>query len=301
MMADSDIGRNDRFGNSVAELLEQRETALNEAKSLKQRRLWTMLRYVLTHIAFQLRYFELKWNLWRPGFIAGLAPFLGLLAFIFVDQVSGLRTVAAVTGLIVGALTATLMYVLLYTTHVVSLKQTSETLKSQLDDDASGLEETEKSLVLLNDQLEYERHRLDSQSVPGGDVRSDDEERNRLYLKNWKAMRGTVFERYVAGVFQALGHYIEAIPAGDHGVHLIVEIDGVRCAVQINGFQNRVDANMIRNAIAGREHNGCKRCIVITNNSFTLEAQGLAEQSGVLTVHEDNFRDFVLGHLRFLD
>lgn len=111
-------------------------------------------------------------------------------------------------------------------------------------------------------------------------------------------MRSIEFEDYLEEVLQLLGYDIETTAtSGDQGVDLIASKDGIRIAIQVKGYHHSVGNSAVQEAFAGKAHYQCHHCAVITNSRFTSGAVQLAQSTGCVLVHEDIFRDFVMGHV----
>ena len=70
---------------------------------------------------------------------------------------------------------------------------------------------------------------------------------------------------------------------------------GVKIAIQVKGYHNSVGNSAVQEAFAGKSHYKCQHCAVITNSRFTSGTVELARSTGCILVHEDNFREFVMG------
>jgi HJR/Mrr/RecB family endonuclease len=129
-------------------------------------------------------------------------------------------------------------------------------------------------------------------------LRSEFRRREELLLRNWRAMRDSEWEEYLADVFQALGAQVQRTGrSGDQGVDLIVEIGTKRIAVQAKGYYNSVSGSAVQEAVAGVAHYRCNASAVITNSRFTKGAIELAASNRCLLIGEAEIPDFVLGNL----
>jgi len=103
---------------------------------------------------------------------------------------------------------------------------------------------------------------------------------NQLRSTNWRSMKGVEFEDFLASIFQAHGILVETTPgSGDHGVDLVLTVRGRRIAVQVKGYEKKVDNKAIQQAYAGMNIYLCKDSAVITNSSFTPGAVTLARSN----------------------
>lgn len=263
-------------------------------------------------------------GLWR-GITLVISPMGGLLfGFISGDLVFGSLVYAVVSSLFFSALTAFGVYVILF-------KHTEDSILSKCQMTINDLSVTRKSLVELHvkEKLLRERARerkaqrlraaaeaaaavaaqkkfreaaeqtpanftnLESLANREDEIR---QQRMRLYRRNWRAMRSVEFEDYLEEVLRALGYHVETTPtSGDQGVDLIAMKLGVRIAIQVKGYVNSVGNAAIQQAFTGKVHYECQLCAVITNSLFTSSAEAIAQSTGCILIHENNFRDFVLG------
>ena len=146
------------------------------------------------------------------------------------------------------------------------------------------LEAVKKALTVRHDQ----RHELMS---------SAQYQREQLLQRNWKAMRDTEWEEYLAEICRALGGTVEMTKTvGDQGVDLIVQYGPKRIAVQAKGYHNSVSNSAVQQVVAGMVLYGCNACAVITNSRFTASAKELAASNGCVLISEDDFPGFVMGN-----
>jgi hypothetical protein len=105
--------------------------------------------------------------------------------------------------------------------------------------------------------------------------------RYQLVHSNWRSLRGTAFEDFVAEIFEELGFTVEKTKAsGDQGVDLIVTGRGRRIAVQTKGYKGSVGNKAIQQVYAGMALYQCRECAAVTNSSFTSGAIDLARSVG---------------------
>lgn len=90
-------------------------------------------------------------------------------------------------------------------------------------------------------------------------------------------MTGADFERLILLTLQSQGYAVMHLGrAGDLGVDIIAEREGVRTAVQCKRQCRPVDRKAISDVVTGRVHHRCQCAMVITNQSFTPDAYKLA-------------------------
>jgi hypothetical protein len=97
-----------------------------------------------------------------------------------------------------------------------------------------------------------------------------------------RAMSGTQFELYVAGLLRAMGHNTTVLGgSGDQGVDLIVDYFGERVAVQCKNYAKPVGNRPVQEVFAGAKHHGCQQAWVVAPAGFTAGAFALARSVGV--------------------
>jgi hypothetical protein len=105
--------------------------------------------------------------------------------------------------------------------------------------------------------------------------------RYQLAHSNWRSLRGTAFEDFIAEIFEELGFAVEKTKAtGDQGVDLIVSGRGRRIAVQTKGYKDSVGNKAVQEVYAGMTFYDCRECVVVTNSYFTSGAVDLARSVG---------------------
>ncbi len=82
----------------------------------------------------------------------------------------------------------------------------------------------------------------------------------------------------------------------DMGVDLIARKDGIKYAVQVKRYKDPVGVSAVRAVVAGMVMYGCERSMVITNATFTKQAQRLAMANHCLLVDGDGLRDGLKKH-----
>lgn len=68
---------------------------------------------------------------------------------------------------------------------------------------------------------------------------------------------------------------------GDYGVDIIAYKNGMKYAIQCKRFNDSVSNKAIQEVVAGKNHYGCSKSMVITNNYYTKNAKQLAMENGV--------------------
>ncbi|MEO2014189.1 MAG: restriction endonuclease [Fuerstiella sp.] len=246
-----------------------------------------------------------RMDLGRAFWVVVAPPAISAAFFILIDVLTGSRSTAIVLG--IGCLVASAIV----TYRMLNIGDDSD-IEAQLWRSQNALQELKKQKAEARDvvasslyQVEWElsackaelrvakQHARNTVTPKSGGFRL-----NRLYQRNWRAMRDVQFENFLEEVLRAQGYVVETTAVtGDQGVDLVVAKNGVRVAIQVKGYLNAVGNAAVQQAFAGMAHYGCQTCAVITNSRFTSSAVELANSTDCLLIHEENFRDFVLGKI----
>lgn len=133
-------------------------------------------------------------------------------------------------------------------------------------------------------------------------IQSREYQLQRLFDRNWRAMRSVEFELYLEEVFTAHGYSVETTKTtGDQGVDLVVSKRSIRIAIQAKGYESSVSNGAIQEAYSGMAHYNCHACAAITNSRFTSGAIALATSTKSELIDEYKFRDFVMGRFDLVD
>jgi restriction system protein len=96
------------------------------------------------------------------------------------------------------------------------------------------------------------------------------------------SMSGQEFERYMAEVFQKLGHKVDIVGGpGDQGVDLLVKVGRKRVAVQCKLHGKPVGRAAVSEVYAGAKHHGVSQAWLVAPGGFTPAAQELAKSTDV--------------------
>ena len=97
-------------------------------------------------------------------------------------------------------------------------------------------------------------------------------------------MDGYQFERACAKILRSKGYYGVTVTkaSGDQGVDIIAHKGGHKYAVQCKYYSSPVGNSAVQQVYAGAAYYGCDSCIVMTNNTFTPQAEKLANRTGVV-------------------
>jgi restriction system protein len=102
---------------------------------------------------------------------------------------------------------------------------------------------------------------------------------------NLDAMDGIEFEHYIANLLPTQGYkHVRLTSYFDFGCDIVAEKEGVIWGIQVKRHSGKVGRSAVQQAVAGLRPYKCDRAMVITNNSFTQQARGLAASNNCLLV-----------------
>lgn len=110
-------------------------------------------------------------------------------------------------------------------------------------------------------------------------------------------MSGVEFENYMASIFRHQGYKVKDTPvSGDFGVDLILIKEGIRTAVQIKRYKNKVNQDAVREVVAGSMMKQYKatKTMVVTNSHFTKLALQLGLATKCELVDRDSLAEWIL-------
>lgn len=95
-------------------------------------------------------------------------------------------------------------------------------------------------------------------------------------------MGGVEFEDRLAVLFADFGYSVTRTPtSGDYGADLILQRPGERVAVQAKCVARPVGVSALQEVLGAKAFYDCDSAIVVTNRSFTPQAQEFARRTGV--------------------
>lgn len=108
-------------------------------------------------------------------------------------------------------------------------------------------------------------------------------------------MSGTEFEDFMAEILHRSGvEVLELTKAsGDFGADIIVMHGGERTAVQCKRYSRPIGVKAVQEAVSAKDYYKCTKAAVITNSTFTRQAQELAAESGVILWDRDAVYGFM--------
>ena len=97
-------------------------------------------------------------------------------------------------------------------------------------------------------------------------------------------MSGREFEDFMAETLHRSGiEVLELTKAsGDFGADIIVMYEGERMAVQCKRYSRPIGVKAVQEAVSAKDYYKCTRAAVVTNSTFTRQAEELAAESGVI-------------------
>lgn len=113
-----------------------------------------------------------------------------------------------------------------------------------------------------------------------------------LTVTELDTMDGITFEELTCDILLANGFEIaENTPAtGDFGVDILAQKEGMTYAIQCKRYLEPVGLEAIQQVYAGRAYYECHVAVVLTNQTFTANAQKLADKLGVVLWDRDTLR-----------
>lgn len=233
----------------------------------------------------------IAWGRFTPVMIATA---LGLLLGVILFGILPLPTGLVMAG---GLLTAGGM--LLASLHVFAVPR-DEAVAEQLAASQKAAAEIQSQIPAAEATLDAAKAALDQAKQQHSALIERFESRlNQILLFDWRMLRGTPFEKFLASVFEHLGYNVRHVgTSGDQGVDLILEKDEVRIAVQAKGYAENVNNAAVQQVHAGMKYHKCQRCVVVTNSCFTSSAVELAARVNCTLVDGANLKSLILGNIR---
>jgi HJR/Mrr/RecB family endonuclease len=112
-------------------------------------------------------------------------------------------------------------------------------------------------------------------------------------------MAGRDFEHYVAQLLSHQGFQTEVTPSsGDFGVDIVASKSSIKYAIQVKRQATNVSRRAISDAVGGQKHYSCNATMVVTNASFTDDAQELAKSNDCRLVDRAELRKWMIDFLK---
>ncbi len=120
-------------------------------------------------------------------------------------------------------------------------------------------------------------------------------EKIKIYdISQINSMTGTEFENYLKLLFEKMGYNVSLTKKSkDFGVDLILEKNGKKTIMQAKCYSNTVGVSAVQEIISARNHYNIFDAIVMTNKTFSKEAQILAEESKVMLAGQEELESLV--------
>ncbi len=99
-------------------------------------------------------------------------------------------------------------------------------------------------------------------------------------------MDGKRYEKVVASYLKRKGFFAVKVTgeSGDYGVDVLARKSIHKYAVQCKYYSKPVGVNAVQQVVGGMAYYGCDRAMVVTNSTFTRQAQSLASKNNVILV-----------------
>ena len=108
-------------------------------------------------------------------------------------------------------------------------------------------------------------------------------------------MSGTDFELFLTSLFSKQGYKVQHVgKIGDYGVDLIVEVNGIRTAVQAKRYKSNVGPDAVREVNTVIKPRNCSQGMVVTNSFYTQEARFLAKSNNIALWDRNDLVDNIL-------
>ena len=97
-------------------------------------------------------------------------------------------------------------------------------------------------------------------------------------------MSGEQFEKYVQRILKRIGYNKVQLTkhSGDYGVDILAKYKGESYAIQCKLYSRPVGVAAVQQVYAGCVYYGCDKAVVVTNQTFTTQAQKLAASNQVI-------------------
>ncbi len=116
-----------------------------------------------------------------------------------------------------------------------------------------------------------------------------------IQISNIDFMEGIEFEQYLKKLLSSRGYFVQMTRAsGDLGVDLVAFRSDEKIAIQAKRYNKKVSRRAISDAVAGMNHYGCNKSMVITNNFFTPDAIKLAASTGCTLIDRDKLTKWII-------
>ncbi len=115
-----------------------------------------------------------------------------------------------------------------------------------------------------------------------------------IQIADIDSMTGIEFELYLKRILTHQGFIVNTTDvSGDLGVDLVAVGNGDKIAIQAKRHTNKVSRRAVSDAVAGMNHYGCNKAMVITNSYFSPGAITLAKSTGCVLIDRDTLAEWV--------
>ncbi|MBX7074382.1 MAG: restriction endonuclease [Pirellulales bacterium] len=153
----------------------------------------------------------------------------------------------------------------------------------------SGEADHHLQMEMINGPQQHSEEPVSQQTVESQKRQKEIQRRQQeawesYHKRNWVAfvdhMSGLEFERFVASLFERMGHQHVRLTSecGDQGADVLCEMDGVPTAIQAKRWKSSVGNSAVREVLGAMLYYGCQAGMIVTNQSFTKAAIHLAEK-----------------------
>lgn len=117
-----------------------------------------------------------------------------------------------------------------------------------------------------------------------------------IQISGIDTMSGIEFEYYLQRLLTHRGYQVQVTKgSGDLGVDLIATGNNQKYAIQAKRYENtKVSRHAISDAVAGMNHYGCNKAMVITNSYFTPDAIKLAQSTGCILINRNTLINWII-------
>lgn len=162
-----------------------------------------------------------------------------------------------------------------------------ENIKKETDKEYKALKSKKENLELEVHSLIFQKDLLEQELSELQDRLINIKSNNQHFINNISLDyidnigNGLEFEKIFASLLNQLNYKNVEITAGsgDYGIDVIAEKDEIKYGFQCKLYSSPVGVEAVQEVLAGQKHYGCNLAIVVTNNTFTTQAQQLARES----------------------
>jgi len=138
-----------------------------------------------------------------------------------------------------------------------------------------------KSLLIKKSELQEEYNKLrndyDKLKAEYNGIR-------KYSIEYVDGLEGIAFEEYVGDMLENIGYSNVSITkaSNDYGVDVLAEKDNIKYAIQCKNYSSPLGNTCVQEVYSGKNYYNCHVAVVITNTTFTKNAEELAQKDGVL-------------------